>query len=160
MKSHVVLPGFVLAMFSCTLLGLAQEPKDTPSGRHAESTARGLGLARSEAIEVCGPKGERAYLSRLRCPDDRPPSYERQGSVGFRNEVVTKEDEQAAQDQVMNDTPVKPGVKDFHMLDAYGVQCSGKTYQLFLDMYHCGGPEPSAAPPGFTLAKKGKRGRS
>ncbi len=160
MKAQTLFPVLALAVVSCVALAVAQQSTESPASPKAESEPRGLGFTKSEAIEACGPKGERAYLDRLRCPEGRPARFEREGSVGFRNEVVTPEDEQAAQGQMMGAEPIKPGAKDFHMLDAYAIRCSGKTYKLYLDMYHCDAPEPKNAPPGFTLGKKGSGGRS
>ena len=150
MKSLILLS---LTLVASTIIAFARQPGESPTTPEANAGPRGLGLTKAEAIEVCGPKGERAYLTRLRCPDGKRSAFERRGSVGFRNEVVTKEDEMAAQEQTMNDDPVRAGAKDFHMLDSYEVRCSDKKTELFLDMYHCTAGQPASAPPGFTLGK-------
>lgn len=110
------------------------------------------GLSRETALEVCEPKGERAYLSRLRCADGSSPSYHRGGSVGFRNPVETEAEDEIAGRQMLEREPVAPGQLDYHMIDVYEVACPEKHYEIYLDMYHCEQPPPQVAPEGLALA--------
>lgn len=71
------------------------------------------------------PKGERQYLSRLRCTDGKRPEYSRVGSFG-----------------------VGPYG---NILDGYSVKCSGREEVIvFMDMYHEGHVEKEAVP-GFHI---------
>jgi hypothetical protein len=71
------------------------------------------------------PKGERQYLSRLRCSDGKCPEYSRIGSFGFG--------------------PYG------NILDGYRVKCEGsEEVTVFMDMYHKGHVEKEAVP-GFTI---------
>ena len=75
-------------------------------------------------IRVGGPQGERAYLRRLRCPDDSAPR------IGQRSEG---------------------GVDTFGTITgAYVLACGVNTVQIFFDMYHEEHVE-DRAPAGFTL---------
>lgn len=60
------------------------------------------------------PRGQRAYLQRLRCPSGEAPGFERLGSVG-RGPYGT-------------------------IMDAYAVRCPGREepWTVFMDMYHDG----------------------
>lgn len=71
------------------------------------------------------PKGEYAYLHRLRCPDGQAPSATRTGNVGT-------------------------GVFG-NIVDLFQVTCAGaKPVEVYMDMYHDG---PEVRPiPGFTIA--------
>ncbi len=75
------------------------------------------------------PRGEREYLSRLRCENDRPPKYERAGSVG-----------QGPYGRIM---------------DLYSVKCKANTigateFNVYMDMYHPDYVETRPIP-GFTI---------
>jgi hypothetical protein len=71
------------------------------------------------------PQGQRAYLSRLRCSDGKPPTYRRTGNFGM-------------------------GVYG-NIIDGYQVRCEGKEpVMIFMDMYHEGYIEREAVP-GFTI---------
>jgi hypothetical protein len=73
-------------------------------------SAQALGTAEMP-VRAAGPRGQREYLSRLRCPSGEAPVFERLGSYG-------------------------PGA-DGHLLDGYEVQCgSGAPVMVFMDMYH------------------------
>ncbi len=75
-----------------------------------------------------GPRGERAYLSRLRCSDGKRPAYSRIGSFG-----------------------VGPYG---NILDGYRVKCEdAEEVRVFMDMYHDGHAEREAVP-GFTITDK------
>ena len=120
----------------------------TPGGTPATSQP---GMSKLTAIEVCEVVGEREYLKKLRCADDYPPTFERAGNAGMRNEIKTADDERVADEQFMSTKPLKSGVTDFHTVDRYEVVCRGKTVNLYLDMYHCPESKTHAVPPGFTL---------
>lgn len=80
--------------------------------------------SRENPVRVNMPPGERAYLSKLRCPDGERPKFERAGSVGigpYRN-----------------------------ILDLYPVRCNGQEpAEVYMDMYF---PEnETRAIPGFTI---------
>lgn len=73
------------------------------------------------------PRGQRAYLARLRCQDGTAPAFERVGSMGM--------------------SPYG-GV-----VDGYEVICAGgkpQTALIHIDMYHPGHVEQNA-PPGFVI---------
>lgn len=78
-------------------------------------------------VRVNMPGGERGYLDRLRCADDRAPKYDRSGSTGigpFGN-----------------------------MLDLYAVQCPGSApaeSAVYMDMYFADHKE-RAPVPGFSI---------
>lgn len=101
--------------------------------------------------------GEREYLSRLRCADGSVPAFERLGSVGSRNPVETPEQEEAAMDQVIGGKPIGPDEVDYHVIDLYELVCPDGQFSVFLDMYHCGQPPPTVAPPGLTFHAPGPK---
>jgi len=73
------------------------------------------------------PQGQRAYLSRLRCPDGSPLQFRRQGNVGIG--------------------PYQ------NIVDKYQTRCNSDDNTIgviFMDMYHKGYVE-SEAVPGFTI---------
>jgi hypothetical protein len=111
------------------------------------------GSSKKNAIEVCLPSGEHYFLRDLRCPDGKAPRYRRLGSVGSRTPMPDGMDFKPG---LMDPTiPVKRGEADYHVIDKYEVTCTKATYILFLDMYHCPGPKPWAAPRGFTRPPHG-----
>lgn len=78
-------------------------------------------------VRVYLPAGQRAYLTRLRCSDGQPPSFERLGNLG---------------DGVFGS-----------VIDNYEVKCDGgepKQSFIIMDMYHPDHTE-TGAPPGFTI---------
>ena len=84
--------------------------------------------SKENPVRVSMPRGQQAYLRRLRCSDDKAPQFERVGNFG-------------------------PGVFG-SIIDGYRVICAagaqpGET-MIFMDMYH---PDhvDTGAPPGFTL---------
>lgn len=123
----------------------AQEP--------AAAAAADFGRTKEAAIEVCKPDGQRRYLARLVCPDSSHPRFERQGSVGERVDAPEDEevDLEAKLEAMSGFSALKPGQRDFHMVDRYLVDCNGQRTALYLDMYHCDTPVPRIAPTGFTL---------
>lgn len=84
--------------------------------------------SRENPVRVSMPKGEHAYLRRLRCSDDKAPTFERVGNFG-------------------------PGVFG-SIIDGYRVVCAGDAEpgetMIFMDMYHPDHVE-TAPPPGFTF---------
>jgi len=113
--------------FACTIVGSCapRRPKPTDilatSGRHTELSAAaahadvpsaGALGSREKPIRARGPRGEREFLVRLRCPDSTAPAFERLGST-------------------------EPGA-DGDILDSYVVQCpnKGPSFVLLMDMYH------------------------
>jgi hypothetical protein len=115
----------------------------------------GLGDAKSSAIEVCRPEGERQYLARVRCPDGTTPTYRRIGSFGSRAElpkISNKEEEAAFLRRIISRVALSPGETDYHVVDGYEVACGAITRIVYMDMYHCSQDPPSTAPSGFTLA--------
>lgn len=144
--------GFALAV--SLIAGCASTGGNANGTLQKEETSaaapEGAGLSREAALEVCKPGGERAYLDRLRCANGSAPSYDRLGSVGPRN-PATEADGDEMLEQIDPDRPLPAGQTDFHTLDLYEVVCPGRTYQIFMDMYHCHQPTPDLAPPGLTL---------
>lgn len=85
-----------------------------------------LGSAQNP-VRVEMPEGQRAYLSRLRCADGKPPVFERAGNVG-------------------------PGVYET-IVDSYVVDCGAAApgqVEIQMDMYHPGHIENRAVA-GFTI---------
>lgn len=80
---------------------------------------------KTNPVRCDDPKGEREYLSRLRCPDGKRPGYSRIGSFGLG--------------------PYG------NILDGYRVKCDGiDEATIFMDMYHEEYIEKEAVP-GFTI---------
>jgi len=101
----------------------------------AISRASGHPLGSKEnPVRVSMPQGQHAYLRRLRCPDDRAPTFERVGNFG-------------------------PGVFG-SIIDGYRVTCGGEAepaeHLIYMDMYHPDHIE-TAPPPGFTLKTRARQ---
>jgi len=106
---------------------------DAPKGKELEALvdeAQKHPLGSEEnPVRADMPRGQRAYLNRLRCDDGKSPSYGRVGSmgVGIYGQIV----------------------------DGYEVICEGsepaKT-MVIMDMYHPGHVEKEPVP-GFTIKK-------
>ncbi|MEP7010353.1 MAG: hypothetical protein ABJC13_08545 [Acidobacteriota bacterium] len=150
MKRYATLMLLAGLLAGCGTAGRSRGP--LPVTAAPTPSQSNVGLSRETAIEVCEPAGEKAYLARLCCPDGAVPTYERSGSVGLRNAVDTKSEEELARQQMLEERPIAPGEADYHVVDLYDVICSDKEYGIFLDMYHCGQPEPKAAPADFSIA--------
>lgn len=102
--------------------GKQKEGKDEPGAK----VSGPLG-AETNPVRCESPRGERQYLSRLRCPDGKRPEFSRIGSFG-----------------------VGPYG---HILDGYRVKCEGRDEAtVFMDMYHAGHVEKEAVP-GFTIVE-------
>jgi hypothetical protein len=90
----------------------------------AKAEASPLG-SKANPVRENMPKGEYAYLRRLRCPDGQAPAASRVGNVGT-------------------------GVYG-NIVDLFQVTCPGAaSVQVYMDMYH-DGPETRPVP-GFTMA--------
>lgn len=139
-----------LLLFCLACTPRASTPATSPAAASGTATAAAtLGSTRETAIEVCQPRGERAYLARLRCPDGKPAVFERTGNVGMRTAMTKPEHEEMVRQQIGGGVP--PGQPDFHTLDLYKVTCGDRTTELLFDMYHCDKPAPDEAPAGFTI---------
>lgn len=89
----------------------------------AEADKHPLG-SEANPVRVNMPPGERAYLSRLRCPDGKRPKFDRAGSMGI-------------------------GVFG-NILDLYMVECKDvKPAEIYMDMYHK--QKEDRPVPGFTI---------
>lgn len=115
-----------------------------------------LGRSKDHAIDVCGPPGQRAYLSSLRCAvDGQTPTFDRAGNVGSRNEPAADVEESVLWQQMDPRRPLRRGEIDYHIVDRYRVVCADGEQSLYLDMYHCAGPQTSSPPSGFTMTLEG-----
>lgn len=103
------------------------------SGRHMAKFQRRLSEAQNYALGVRrnpvradGPKGQREYLGRLRCPiDGKPPKFERIGNFGAG--------------------PYET------IIDGYEVKCRGEEpVEIYMDMYFPNHFETEAVP-GFAI---------
>lgn len=101
-----------------------KKPEEKDKSASAEKTSGPLGSEKNP-VRCEAPRGERAYLSRLRCSDGKPPVFSRAGSFG-----------------------VGPYG---NILDVYRVKCEdAEEARVFMDMYHQGHVEKEAVP-GFTI---------
>ena len=90
----------------------------------AAASAHPLG-SKENPVRSDMPRGERAYLDKLRCADGSAPAYGRLGNVG-------------------------PGVYGY-IVDHYQVTCAGQApVSVYMDMYHS--HVESRPIPGFTMA--------
>jgi len=81
-------------------------------------------------VKVQGVEGEYRYLARLRCPEDKPPVVERQGSAGTMSPYGS-------------------------IMDIYRAACDAPpAFIIYVDMYHLGHVE-QAPVPGFTIVAPG-----
>ena len=102
-----------------------QEPQEKkPEKGEQEPKVSGEFGSKGNPVRCNGPRGERAYLSRLRCSDGKAPAFNRIGSF-----------EQGPYG---------------HILDGYNVKCEDKDpVTVFMDMYH---EHVEKEPvPGFTI---------
>lgn len=124
------------------------------TARDVKFASLGPGTSKENAIEVCRPAGERAYLSQLRCPDGDVPEFDRIGSYGRRTQPLPGAPSVGVTDSLRDpERRVQPGEVDIHVIDGYRVVCDGEAYLVFLDMYHCGDPPTSVVPPGFSMGR-------
>ncbi len=104
-----------------------QEPGEKDKDERADKVSGELGT-KTNPVRCDSPRGEREYLNRLRCLDEKRPQYSRIGSFG-----------------------VGPYG---HILDGYRVQCEGKDEAtVFMDMYHKDYIEREPVP-GFTIINR------
>jgi hypothetical protein len=101
-----------------------ESPKQLSSKAQAEVAKHPLG-SEANPVRAEGPPGQRSYLQRLRCPEGKPPTFERQGSAGL--------------------SPYGS------IMDIYEAACdSPPAKRIYIDMYHSGYIESDAVP-GFTI---------
>jgi hypothetical protein len=134
---------------ACLLLlaGCASSPAQLPP-------QEALGESKATAVEVCKPSGERAYLARLVCADGTRPTFVRQGSFGMRTahfEDLPKEQQDELFKTMLSGRALKPGEKDYHVIDGYEVTCGQVKRIVYMDMYHCEASPPDKAPAGFRM---------
>ena len=111
-----------------------------------------LGSSKQNAIEVCMPAGQRAYLARLRCDDGQAPTFQRSGSVGMRTALPEQIEGESSEAYLHRVHEQRAGYgKDYHIVDVYRVACSQAVHSVYLDMYHCQAAAPSQAPAGFSI---------
>jgi hypothetical protein len=93
-------------------------------------------------------------LMRLVCADGTRPTFARQGSVGMRTESfqdLPKEQQDALFQAMVSGRALKPGEKDYHVIDGYEVSCGQVKRIIYMDMYHCAANPPDKAPVGFKM---------
>jgi hypothetical protein len=101
-----------------------QKDEEKGADESAKKVSGALG-SQTNPVRCDDPKGERQYLSRLRCPDGKRPEFSRIGSFG-----------------------VGPYG---NILDGYRVKCAEREdATVYMDMYHEGYVEKEAVP-GFTI---------
>ena len=103
--------------------------KNLSAAELAEIVQHPLGSAKNP-VKAQGVEGEYRYLARLRCPEDKPPVVERQGSAGSMSPYGS-------------------------IMDIYKAACDAPpAFIIFVDMYHPGHVEQTAVP-GFTIVAPG-----
>ena len=111
-----------------TLLS-GRAPRENLSAAELERIAKNpLGSAKNP-VKTQGVEGEYRYLARLRCPENKPPVVERQGSAGESSPYGS-------------------------IMDIYEAVCDASKFIIYVDMYHPGYVE-QAAVPGFTIVAPG-----
>ena len=100
---------------------------------------------------MCGPRGEDAYLARLRCPDGSPVTVVGRSSVGTREPLPGGDRPATREDWKKAFGPKDPADETTHVVDTFEIACLDQRTRIFLDMYHCDKPPPQESPPGFTL---------
>jgi hypothetical protein len=107
------------------LSGQAPRKELTPQ-QLAKIQEHDLGSAENP-VRAAMPPGERAYLQRLRCPEGKAPTFDREGSVGL--------------------SPYGS------IMDVYTVACDAPpAHHIYIDMYHPDHVELEAVP-GFSIVK-------
>lgn len=102
---------------------IAQQEKKKEKDDSEQKVSGELG-SKTNPVRCSGPPGERAYLNRLRCSDEKPPKYHRIGSYGLG--------------------PYG------NIIDGYSVKCEEKdAVTVFMDMYHKHVEKEPV--PGFTI---------
>ena len=101
----------------------AQQEKKKEKDEPEAKVSGELG-SKTNPVRCSGPPGERAYLNRLRCSDEKAPKYHRIGSYGLG--------------------PYG------NIIDGYNVKCEDKdAVTVFMDMYHDHVEKEPV--PGFTI---------
>jgi hypothetical protein len=75
--------------------------------------------SKARPIEVCKVRGQLRWLLSLRCPDGRNPYPSPRAAHGSRAGSVG------------------PGGRCGRIIDRYRVPCPDRTYDVFMDLYHC-----------------------
>jgi hypothetical protein len=126
--SAIALNGSYVRSAESASLRQEQSEKQKQDGEKEDGSDKKISGAlgtKTNPVRCEGPRGERQYLSRLRCPDGERPGFSRIGSFG-----------------------VGPYG---NILDGYRVKCAGRDEAtVFMDMYHGGYVEKEAVP-GFTI---------
>lgn len=117
---------FVVASNSSCGGGLQYSAKSLSPKQQGKVDAHPLGSLKNP-IRCDGPQGQRAYLSRLRCPNGAPPNFNRGGSVGVGPYGT--------------------------VLDVYQVRSSDpdSTTDIYMDMYHHEGYVETRPVEGFDI---------
>ncbi|HEV2801743.1 MAG TPA: hypothetical protein VGW12_14810 [Pyrinomonadaceae bacterium] len=104
-----------------------QKDRDEKEKDKSDSKVSGELGSKSNPVRCSGPRGERAYLNRLRCANGKAPEFYRLGSYGtgpYGN-----------------------------ILDGYSVKCAdAKEVTVFMDMYH--DHIEKEAVPGFSIVNE------
>lgn len=102
-------------------------PLPSPSPSEQDPRISGELGARTNPVRCEMPRGQRAYLNRLRCPAGDAPTYHRVGNFGFGPYGT--------------------------IIDGYSVRCrDGRETTIFMDMYHRGHIERRSVR-GFTIVE-------
>jgi hypothetical protein len=109
------------------LMGQAPR-KNLTAAELAKIASYPLGSSKNP-VKVQGVEGEYVYLARLRCPENKPPVVEREGSAADPSPYGS-------------------------IMDIYEAACDASKLIIFVDMYHPGYVE-QAAVPGFTIVAPG-----
>ena len=143
---------YLLAAATAMLAGCAGAPPAPSTAPPPQASVSTLGESKAAAVEVCMPRGQREYLSRLRCADGQAPTFQRAGSVGPRTAPPPPRQSEStkAYDQRAR-AEMAQGASDDHIVDLYKVRCDARTHDVYMDMYHCKGDPPGQAPAGFSI---------
>ena len=122
-----ILVGLLIA--GVMTMAFAEDSENKAATSQTTDTAKVSGPlgADTNPVRCDMPRGERAYLQRLRDADGKPPRFHRVGSFGagpYGN-----------------------------ILDGYEVTAGTNTLMVFMDMYHPGFVETNAIP-GFTILNR------
>ena len=142
------------ALTLLVLLSVGCATQQVTQPRALEPRPENFGLEKAQAVEVCKPEGERAYLRQLVCASGKSPTFNRTGNVGSRHDLPQGLSEKQLEELLFKQfgyEPLEPGVTDYHVIDAYQVVCDSTKVTVYLDMYHCNVPAPQVSPRGFGL---------
>jgi hypothetical protein len=119
---------------------------------HGQPPRPGYGRTPAQAIEVCLPPGEHAFLMRLRCRGGAQAREVSREAAGTRTPLRSADDRRALE-QLDPGLPLSRGEPDLHLVEALLVSCPEGDQTLFVDMYHCAQPPPEQAPDGMQLSR-------